>query len=135
MNMKQGGTFVMVPPPNPYRCPPGPYERVSMIAHQFKQSNPTAKIVILDPKPKFSKQGLFEAGWQKHYPGMIEWISAATPRVLKNVHASTMEFETDLDTFKADAACVVPAQRAGAIAMAAGVNNGCLLYTSDAADE
>ena len=76
MNMKQGGTFVMVPPPNPYRCPPGPYERVSMIAHQFKQSNPTGKIVILDPKPKFSKQGLFEAGWNKHYPGMIEWISS-----------------------------------------------------------
>ena len=124
MNMKQGGTFVMVPPPNPYRCPPGPYERVSMIAHQFKQSNPSAKIVILDPKNKFSKQGLFEAGWQKHYPGMIEWISADTHGGLKNVNASTMEFETDLDTFKADAACVVPAQRAGAIAMAAGVNNG-----------
>ena len=124
MNMKQGGTFVMVPPPNPYRCPPGPYERVSMIAHQFKQSNPTGKIVILDPKPKFSKQGLFEAGWQKHYPGMIEWISSEDHGGLKNVNASTMEFETDLDTFKADAACVIPAQRAGAIAMAAGVNNG-----------
>ena len=50
--MKKGGTFLMVPPPNPYRFPPGPYERVSMIAHQFKKSNPTAKIVILDPKKK-----------------------------------------------------------------------------------
>ena len=124
MNMKQGGTFVMVPPPNPYRCPPGPYERVSMIAHQFKKSNPTAKIVVLDPKNKFSKQGLFMEGWQRHYPGMIEWIDADTHGGLKNVNASKMEFETDLDTFKADAACVVPAQKAGAIAMAAGVNNG-----------
>ncbi len=124
MNMKKGGTFVMVPPPNPYRCPPGPYERVSMIAHQFKKSNPTAKIVILDPKNKFSKQGLFMEGWQRHYPGMIEWIDADTHGGLKNVNASKMEFETDLDTFKADAACVVPAQKAGAIAMAAGVNNG-----------
>ena len=123
-NMKQGGTFVMVPPPNPYRCPPGPYERVSMIAHQFKKSNPTAKIVVLDPKNKFSKQGLFMEGWQRHYPGMIEWIDADTHGGLKNVNASKMEFETDLDTFKADAACVVPAQKAGAIAMAAGVNNG-----------
>ena len=61
--MKEGGTFVMVPPPNPFRCPPGPYERVSMIAHTLKQSNPTAKIVILDPKEKFSKQGLFQDGW------------------------------------------------------------------------
>ena len=124
MNMKKGGTFVMVPPPNPYRCPPGPYERVSMIAHQFKKSNPTAKIVVLDPKNKFSKQGLFMEGWQRHYPGMIEWIDADTHGGLKNVNASKMEFETDLDTFKADAACVVPAQKAGAIAMAAGVNNG-----------
>ena len=87
-----------------YRCPPGPYERVSMIAHQFKQSNPTAKIVILDPKPKFSKQGLFEAGWQKHYPGMIEWISSEDHGGIKNVNATKMEFVTDLDTFKADAA-------------------------------
>jgi len=123
-NMKQGGTFVMVPPPNPYRCPPGPYERVSMIAHQFKKTNPTAKIVILDPKKKFSKQGLFMEGWQKHYPGMIEWINSETHGGIKNINAAKMEFETDLDTFKADAACVVPAQRAGGIAMAAGVNKG-----------
>tara|TARA_B100000029_G_C17499115_1_gene932035 strand:+ start:161 stop:1468 length:1308 start_codon:yes stop_codon:yes gene_type:complete len=124
LNMKKGGTFVMVPPPNPYRCPPGPYERVSMIAHQFKKSNPTAKIVILDPKDKFSKQGLFMEGWNKHYPGMIEWIDAKTHEGLKNINVDKMEFETGLDTFKADAACVVPAQHAGAIAMAAGVNNG-----------
>ena len=124
MNMKKGGTFVMVPPPNPYRCPPGPYERVSMIAHRFKETNPTAKIVILDPKKKFSKQGLFMEGWQKHYPGMIEWISADTHGGIKNINVEKMQFETDLDTFKADAACVVPAQKAGAIAMQAGVNKG-----------
>ena len=124
MNMKQGGTFVMVPPPNPYRCPPGPYERVSMIAHQFKQTNPTAKIIILDPKAKFSKQGLFMAGWEKHYPGMIEWLDPDTHGGIKNVNADTMEIETDLDTFKADAACVVPAQRAGSIAMTSGVTDG-----------
>ena len=124
MNMKQGGTFVMLPPPNPYRCPPGPYERVSMIAHMLKETNPTAKIIVLDPKPKFSKQGLFMAGWEKHYPGMIEWIGPDTHGGILNVNAETMEIETDLDTFKADAACVVPAQRAGSIAMAASVNDG-----------
>ena len=114
----------MVAPPNPYRCPPGPYERVSMIAHQFKKSNPTAKIVVLDPKNKFSKQGLFMQAWQRHYPGMIEWIDADTHGGIKNVNVATMEFETDLDTFKADAASIVPGQRAGSIAMAAGVNDG-----------
>lgn len=124
MNMRKGGTFVMVPPPNPYRCPPGPYERVSMIAHLLKQSNPSAKIIILDPKPKFSKQGLFMAGWEKHYPGMIEWLDPDTHGGLKQINPRTMEFVTDLDTFKADAASVVPAQQAGSIAMMAGVNDG-----------
>ena len=122
--MKKGGTFVMVPPPNPYRCPPGPYERVSMIAHLLKERNPTGKIIILDPKAKFSKQGLFMAGWEKHYPGMIEWLDPDTHGGIKSVNAAAMEIETDLDTFKADAASIVPAQQAGSISMAAGVNDG-----------
>lgn len=71
MAMPEGGTYVMVAPPNPYRCPPGPYERISMVAHVLKANNPTAKIIIADPKASFSKQGLFEEGWQKHYSGMI----------------------------------------------------------------
>jgi sulfide dehydrogenase [flavocytochrome c] flavoprotein subunit len=123
-NMKEGGTYVMVAPPNPYRCPPGPYERVSMIAHIFKQKNPTAKIIILDPKEKFSKQALFMEGWQKHYPGMVEWIGAGMHGGIKNVNPETMEIETDLDTFKADAATVIPGQKAGSIAFAAGVTDG-----------
>ena len=124
MNMKKGGTFVMVPPPNPYRCPPGPYERVSMIAHVLKKTNPTANIIIVDPKTKFSKQGLFTAAWEKHYPGMIEWIDAETHGGIKSVNPDTMEIETDLETFKADAASIVPAQRAGAIAANSGVTDG-----------
>jgi sulfide dehydrogenase [flavocytochrome c] flavoprotein subunit len=124
LNMRKGGVFVMVPPPNPYRCPPGPYERVSMIAHLLKQHNPTAKIIIVDPKAKFSKQGLFMEGWEKHYSGMINWLDPDTHGGIKSVNGETMEIVTDLDTFKADAACVVPAQRAGSIAMAAGVTDG-----------
>ena len=62
-SMPEGGVFAMVAPPNPYRCPPGPYERISMIAHMLKKSNPTAKIIVADPKPKFSKMGLFQEGW------------------------------------------------------------------------
>jgi sulfide dehydrogenase [flavocytochrome c] flavoprotein subunit len=123
-NMKQGGTFVMITPPNPYRCPPGPYERVSMIAHQFKQSNPRAKIIIIDPKLKFSKQGLFKEGWERHYPGMVEWSSTGLVGAVKNVNPDTMVIETEGETFKADAACVIPAQKAGVIAMTAGVTDG-----------
>lgn len=122
-NMREGGTFVMVPPPNPFRCPPGPYERISMIAHIFKQKNPKAKIVVLDPKEKFSKQALFMEGWTKHYNGMVEWIPASISGGVKNVNVETLEIETDLDTFKADAASVVPAQKAGEIAAKAGLTN------------
>ncbi|HUS96676.1 MAG TPA: FCSD flavin-binding domain-containing protein [Hyphomicrobiaceae bacterium] len=123
MAMKQGGTFVMVPPPNPFRCPPGPYERISMIAHLFKQHNPKAKIVVIDPKPKFSKQGLFQAGWESYYPGMIEWLPPAVSGGLKEVDVSTMSFKTDLDTVKADAASLVPAQTAGRIAHKSGLTD------------
>jgi len=123
-NMKQGGTFVMITPPNPYRCPPGPYERVSMVAHQFKQSNPKAKIIVIDPKLKFAKQALFTEGWEQMYPGMIEWNATGLIGEIKNVDPVTMTIETEDETFKADAACVIPAQRAGAIARIAGVTDG-----------
>jgi sulfide dehydrogenase [flavocytochrome c] flavoprotein subunit len=123
-NMKEGGTYVMVAPPNPYRCPPGPYERVSMIAHIFKQKNPTAKIIILDPKEKFSKQALFMEGWQKHYPGMVEWIGAGMHGGIKSVNPETMEIETDLDTFKADAATVIPGAEGGFNCLCRGVTDG-----------
>ncbi len=124
LNMRKGGTFIMVPPPNPYRCPPGPYERVSMVAHILKNVNPTANIIILDTKTKFSKQGLFTAGWDKYYPGMVEWIDSETHGGILNVNPETMEIVTDLETFKADAACVIPAQRAGSIASRAGLTDG-----------
>ena len=122
--MKQGGTYVIVPPTNPFRCPPGPYERISMIASVFKKSNPTAKIIVLDPKPKFSKQALFTEAWNNHYSGMIDWLDPNSHGGIKNVNAETLEIETDIDTFKADAACVIPAMRAGAIAHHAGVTDG-----------
>ena len=124
LNMKKGGIFVMVPPTNPYRCPPAPYERVSMVANLLKYNNPTAKIIILDPKPKFAKQGLFMDGWEHHYPGIVEWIDPEIHGGIQSINVSKMEFVTDLDTFTADAACVIPAQKAGAIAIAAGVNDG-----------
>ncbi|MGI9480339.1 MAG: FCSD flavin-binding domain-containing protein [Hyphomicrobiaceae bacterium] len=121
-NMKEGGTFVMVPPPNPFRCPPGPYERISMVAHLLKQKNPKAKIIVLDPKEKFSKQALFQEGWQNHYADMIEWLPASITGGVKSVDAGTMTIKTDED-FKADAASVVPAQMAGRIAQKAGLTN------------
>ena len=83
--MPQGGTYVMVAPPNPFRCPPGPYERISMVAHVLKQKNPTAKIMIFDPKPKFSKMALFQEGWENHYTGMIEWVGGDFGRLQRDM--------------------------------------------------
>lgn len=76
-----GGVILMLAPPNPYRCPPGPYERVSMMAHALKAAGKKkSKIIVLDPKDSFSKQALFQEGWEKHYPGMVEWINAKSTR-------------------------------------------------------
>ena len=78
--MDDGGTFVMAAPANPFRCPPGPYERASLIAHYLKTHKPRSKLLILDAKDSFSKQRLFQAAWQDLYPGMIEWVPPVVRR-------------------------------------------------------
>lgn len=122
-SMEQGGTFAMVAPPNPYRCPPGPYERISMIAHVLSQKNPTAKILVLDPKDKFSKQGLFEEGWAKHYGGMVEWVGPEFGGGAVEVRPETMEVVVDGEVTKVAACNVIPGQMAGKIAAIAGVTD------------
>ena len=121
--MKPGGTFVMVAPPDPSRCPPGPYERVSMLAHLFRSRNPTAKIVVLDPKERFAKQALFQQAWERHYPGMILWLPPSMSGGLTQLDLGTLSFRTALENFRADAASVVPAQRAAALAARAGLTD------------
>ena len=92
--LKDGALIVMVAPPNPYRCPPGPYERVSMMAHVLKaKGHKKSKIVIIDPKETFSKQALFVEGWQKHYPGMVEWQDPKMHGGVKNVDPKTQDGE------------------------------------------
>ena len=124
MAMPEGGTYAMVAPPNPYRCPPGPYERVSMVAHYLKANNPTAKILIVDPKEKFSKQGLFEEGWQNHYAGMVERIGPDFGATNVSVDPSAMTVDIDGSVENVDVCNVIPAQKAGRIAELAGVTDG-----------
>ncbi|MBN2631879.1 MAG: FAD-dependent oxidoreductase [Rhodobacteraceae bacterium] len=121
--MPQGGTFAMVAPPNPYRCPPGPYERISMVAHLLKQKNPTAKILVLDPKDKYSKQALFEEGWAKHYDGMVSWVGPEFGGGAVEVRPDTMEVIVDGEAQKVDVCNVIPGQMAGKIAALAGVTD------------
>lgn len=120
-NMREGGTFCMVAPPNPYRCPPGPGERVSMVAHMLSQINPTAKILILDPKETYSKQALFEEGWERHYPGMVTRIGPDLGGNAVEVRPETMEVVIDGEAESVDVCNVIPAQKAGKIAELAGL--------------
>lgn len=122
--MKDGDVAVMIAPPNPYRCPPGPYERVSMMAHVLKaKGHKKSKIIILDTKEAFSKQGLFMEGWKKHYPGMVEWVDPKAHGGVKMVDAKAMTVKTDGETYKAALINVIPAQTSGKIARDAGLAN------------
>lgn len=122
--LEDGQHIVMVAPPNPYRCPPGPYERVSMMAHVLKKKgNTNSKIFVIDPKESFSKQGLFQEGWDRHYPGMVEWYGPDVHGGIKNVDAAAGKVETDLDTFEGALLNIIPAQKAGQIAHEAGLVN------------
>lgn len=120
-----GGTIVMIAPPNPYRCPPGPYERISMFAHALKRAGKTkSKIFVIDPKEAFSKQALFQEGWENHYKGMVEWLGPKVHDGLKSVDPKTGTVVTGFETYK-DCALVnvIPAQMAGAIARDSGLAN------------
>lgn len=120
-----GGLIVMIAPPNPYRCPPGPYERASMMAHVLKSAGKKdAKIVIIDPKESFSKQGLFQQGWETHYPGMVEWLGPKIHEGVKSVDPKTNTVDTGFETYRNAALVnVIPAQMAGKIARDSGLAN------------
>jgi sulfide dehydrogenase [flavocytochrome c] flavoprotein chain len=119
--MEDGGTVIIVAPANPFRCPPGPYERASLIAHYLKTHKPRSKLLILDAKDTFSKQSLFQAAWKELYPEMIEWVGLSAGGRVVRVDAGEKTIETDFGRHQADVINVIPPQRAGQIAIAAGV--------------
>ncbi|GAB1412375.1 MAG: NAD(P)/FAD-dependent oxidoreductase [Burkholderiales bacterium] len=118
--MPAGGTVVMSIPLAPFRCPPGPYERASMIAMFLKQHKPKSKIVVLDANPDIvSKKGLFLKGWKKHYEGIIDYRPAK--KVTEIDAAKKTVLIEGLEDVRGDVVNLIPPQRAGAIAVAAGV--------------
>lgn len=129
-----GGVIVMIAPPNPFRCPPGPYERVSMMAHALKAAGKSkSKIIVIDPKENFSKQGLFQEGWEKYYKGMVEWLGPKVHDGLKSVDPKTNTVVTGFETYKAALVNVIPAQTAGTIAIDAKLTNAGGFCPIDAA--
>jgi sulfide dehydrogenase [flavocytochrome c] flavoprotein subunit len=126
--MKDGGTVLIAAPPNPFRCPPGPYERASQIAMYLKHHKPKSKVIILDPKDKFSKQGLFTKAWTKLYGygtdnSMITWVSGAQGGKVEGVDAGAMTLTGGVEDFKGDVINIIPPQKAGKIAFAAGLTD------------
>ena len=118
--MKDGGTVVMTVPLAPYRCPPGPYERTSLIAHYLKQHKPKSKIIVLDANPDItSKGGLFKKGWKDNYAGIIDYRPAKkVTEVDVGGRAAIIE---GIEDVKGDVINIIPPQRAGHIAVAAGL--------------
>jgi len=112
--MRDGGVYILSMPTAPYRCPPGPYERVCQVAHYFKQSKPRSKIIMLDGNPDIvSKKGLFLAAWNDLYKGMIEY---GPNQVARDVDVKGMTIKTEFDSFKGDVLNVVPPHGAGLVA-------------------
>ena len=123
-NMKDGGTFVMVAPADPFRCPPGPYERVSLVAHYLKAHKPKSKIIILDQKDKFSKQVLFSNGWKELYGDMIEWRAAQFGGKVLEVNPEKRLVKTEDEEIVADVLNYTPNQKASQLAFDSGLTQG-----------
>ena len=121
--MENGGTVIISAPPNPFRCPPGPYERAAQIAFYLSQHKPKSKVVILDSKDKFSKQGLFMEGWEALYPGKIDWVMAANDGKVVGVDAEKGIVMTEFAEHKPAVANIIPPQKAGTLAEIAGLTN------------
>lgn len=123
--MPDGGRIYIVAPPNPYKCPPGPYERAALIAHYLKQHGKgRSKIIILDAKDSFAKQALFQQGWERYYPGMISWVPASEDGRVLGVNAEKRTLFTEFEVHKGDVVNVIPPQKAGHIAEQAGLTDG-----------
>lgn len=123
--MPEGGVVLLSVPADPYRCPPGPYERASLMAWWLKEHNPRAKLIILDHKRSFSKQALFEALWKRHYGygsdhSLIEWHSIADNSVQALDDKSQTLITEFGDRFRGDVINLIPPQRAAELA----VHNG-----------
>jgi sulfide dehydrogenase [flavocytochrome c] flavoprotein chain len=120
--MPDGGVFAITIPEAPYRCPPGPYERASIVAGYLKLAKPRAKVLILDANPDVTSKGaLFKKVWAEQYKGIVEYRSQHRA-VAVDAKAGLIKFDVQ-DDVKADVLNVLPPMRAGSIAVQTGLNN------------
>jgi len=145
--MRPGGTFVLAAPPNPYRCPPGPYERAALMTEWFQQHNPRAKVIIVDPKDSFVTDETMMLGWNRLYrfnlpadyaarmqdkveliqhsgSSMLSWVRGKDGGRTLKIDAKQMRIETDAEVIQADVINVVPPMKAGRVADVLGLTDG-----------
>ena len=122
--MEDGGLVVISAPETPYRCPPGPYERASLIAHYLKTHKPKSKVLLLDAKDSFTKDKLFLAAWERLYPGLLEWVSGAQGGRVIQVDTRAGIVRTEFDEYKPAVANIIAPQRAATIARSGGLDAG-----------
>ena len=120
--VEDGGLVVIAVPETPYRCPPGPYERASLIAHYLKTHKPRSKVLILDAKDTFTKDRLFLAAWQRLYPGLLEWVAGSQGGRVIEVDGKAGVVRTEFDEYTPAVANIIAPQRAAAIARTAGLD-------------
>jgi sulfide dehydrogenase [flavocytochrome c] flavoprotein subunit len=146
-SMRRGGTFVLAAPPNPYRCPPGPYERAALMTEWFSQHNPTAKVIIVDPKDSFVTDETMMLGWNRLYnfnlpadyvqkmqsqvevkqhsgTSMLSWVRGKDGGRTLKIDAKQMRIETEAEVIQADVINVIPPMKAGQVAMTLGLADG-----------
>jgi sulfide dehydrogenase [flavocytochrome c] flavoprotein subunit len=120
--MPDGGVFAIAIPEAPYRCPPGPYERASLVASYFKAAKPKSKVLILDANEDVTSKGpLFKRAWAESYKGLLEY-RPQHKAVAVDAATNTVKFEIQ-DDVRADVLNVLPPMRAGAIAVSTGLAN------------
>ncbi len=119
VEMRDGGVVVLSIPLAPYRCPPGPYERASLIAAYLKQAKPRSKLLVLDANPDVTSKGpLFKKAWADFYQGVLEY--RANARAV-GIDAATGTVKLEVEDVKGDVLNVVPPHGAGEIARKAGL--------------
>ena len=143
-NMRQGGTFVVGAPPNPYRCPPGPYERAALVVEWLRRNNPRAKVILLDPKDSFVTDETMLLGWNRLYDfnvpadyrerleekveviehsktSMLSWVRGQDGGRILAVDADNNQIEIEAGIVDADVINIIPPMKAGRLAMDLGL--------------
>jgi len=119
--LRPGGVVAISVPTGPMRCPPGPFERASLLADYFKRSNPRAKVMIFDANNHFPKQDVFTDAWRELYPGMIEWVPVVDGGAVERVDAATMTLSTSQGVIRADVINIIPPQAPAQLAVESGL--------------